>query len=117
MAMTGQIPTSALKMQSAVTTGNGGTLMLRSNSETLNLWLQSAGTTSGGTLSIEEAYWPDDTVAYAGTWSVIATVSASTFTGGAGVMVHYPGNFWAVRVRISADITGGGTVTVYGWGS
>lgn len=110
-------PTSPMLMQSAATSGNGGTLNLDGLAEQLTIFMLSTGTTSGGTISIEEAFWLPDTPVYAGTWSVITTVNASTFTGGASVVIHAPGSFWKVRARISSNITGGGTVTVYGWGS
>jgi len=117
MSITQPIPFAPFKMQDAATAGNGQTLILSGQQEQLNLWLQSSGTTSGGTISIEEAFFPPETPGFSGTWSVITTVSASTITGGAAVMIHSPANYWAVRARISSNITGGGTITVYGWGS
>ena len=117
MANTQPMPTAPMILQNAQTTGNGGVLMLNGNVEQLNIFLFSSGTTSGGAVSIEEAYWDPNQPMYAGTWSVIAAVNASTFTGGASVMLHYPGGFWAVRVRISSNITGGGSISAVGWGS
>lgn len=69
------------------------------------------GTTSGGTLKIEEA----SRSGYSGTASQIGSdVSASSFTGLAQLAVHVNSNAFAfVRVRISSDITGGGTVLVF----
>ncbi len=81
----------------------------------LTFYLTSVGTTSGGTVSLEEADW-DSThggTPYTGTWSVIATVAASTFTGGTQVAYHAsPSSFGFIRARISSTITGGGTVSV-----
>lgn len=98
-------------------TSGSGIIWLAGNCNQLNVNLQSAGTTSGGVITIEEAYYPNPDTAYTGTWSVITTVNASAFTGGASVTVHIVGSFWAVRVRVSSAITGGGTVTADAWGS
>lgn len=82
--------------------------------ESAAFYFKSTGTTSGGTLKIEEAdYDPADGV-YSGTWSQVGSdVSASSFTGGAQSAVHLTvGAFAFLRVRVSADITGGGSVSV-----
>lgn len=78
-----------------------------------SFYLASIGTTSGGTILIEEADWnPDKQAPYSGTWSVIATISASAFTGGAQSATHIGDTAYAfVRVRISSAITGGGSIT------
>jgi len=70
----------------------------------------SEGTTSGGTLVIEES----DQNPYTGTWSQIgSTINASAFTGGAKQVYHIRmGAGGWFRVRIATTITGGGTVTV-----
>lgn len=69
----------------------------------------SEGTTSGGTIILEESDLPS----YTGTWSQLHSQAASGFTGGAKLMVHVRlGVGGWVRARISASITGGGTVTV-----
>jgi hypothetical protein len=71
---------------------------------------ESVGTTSGGTLLIEEASRPY----YTGTWSQITSISASSFTGTAQQCYHIsPNAYGSVRVRISSAITGGGTVLVF----
>ena len=72
---------------------------------------ESVNTTSGGTLLIEEATRKD----YSGTWSQVASVSASAFTGGAQQTYHISPSAYAgwLRVRISSDITGGGKVLVW----
>lgn len=71
---------------------------------------ESVGTTSGGTLLIEEASRRD----YSGTWSQIASQAASGFTGTVQLATHIsPNKFSWLRVRISSAITGGGTVLVF----
>ena len=78
------------------------------------VYLTSIGTTSGGTVTIEEADWDGmGGVPYGGTWSIVGTATnASAFTGGAMLAVRLPVGIYAwLRVRISGAITGGGTVT------
>lgn len=69
----------------------------------------SIGTTSGGTVLIEESDLPS----YTGTWSQIASQAASGFTGGAKLCTHVQlgAGLW-VRVRVSSAITGGGSIIV-----
>lgn len=97
---------------SAVTTGTGVSANLGGRQGAV-VYLTSAGTTSGGVVTIEEADWdPVSASAYAGTWSSITTVNASAFTGGVQSAYHLPGLAYAnVRARISSNITGGGTVS------
>ena len=77
------------------------------------VYLRSIGTTTGGTILIEEADWlPSETV-YSGTWSQIASIAASSFTGGAQTGQHVSNAAYGFfRVRISSAITGGGSVLV-----
>lgn len=78
----------------------------------LSVYLRSIGTTSGGTILIEEADFASGERMYTGTWGVIATISAATFTGGAQLPVHISDcSYGDVRVRIGSDITGGGSIT------
>ncbi len=92
-----------------VTTGTSKPINAKEYDE-LVFTFESVGTTSGGTLLIEEASRPN----YSGTWSQIASVSASAFTGTVQQAYHIAPNKYAfVRVRISSDITGGGTVLVF----
>lgn len=95
-----------------VTTGSSQAIDV-SQCEALVLRLFSTGTTSGGTIIFEEADWDNlATAPYAGTWSQIASIAASSFTGTASTMYHVsPNAFSYVRIRISSDITGGGTIT------
>jgi hypothetical protein len=82
--------------------------------ELLVFYLTSIGTTSGGTVLVEEADWdPNTDKPYGGTWSQVTSIAASTFTGTATIAYHLgPNAYGAVRVRISSAITGGGTITV-----
>jgi hypothetical protein len=83
--------------------------------DSLAFYFKSNGTTTGGTLVIEEAdYDPAVDPTYAGTWSQIgATINANDFTGTKQLAVHIsPNAYSTVRVRIATDVTGGGTVTV-----
>lgn len=81
--------------------------------QTVAIVLISNGTTSGGNISIEEAFWTDKQMPYSGTWSVIRSVAASTLTGGAQLIVHVvgPNSLFPIRVRISDAITGGGGIS------
>lgn len=77
----------------------------------VTIYLRSVGTTSGGTVLIEEADWGPWEAPYSGTWSQVASIAASTFTGGAQTAYHITDSAYGfVRVRISATITGGGTI-------
>lgn len=82
--------------------------------ELLAFYLTSIGTTSGGTVLLEEADWDEgQEKPYAGTWSQITSIAASTFTGTVTLAYHVgPNCYGAVRARISSAITGGGTITV-----
>ncbi len=109
------------RLLTAATTGNGSIFDPAGKIARCTVVLQSTGTTSGGTVSIEECFYPDigtmPGVEYAGTWSVIQAVSASTFTGGAQVVVHVQGSVNKLRARISSTITGGGTVDAWVYGN
>ena len=115
------IPGKPKRLLTAATTGNGAIFVPDGAIARATIVLQSTGTTSGGAVSIEECYFDNigtvDGIEYAGTWSVIQSVSASTFTGGAQVVVHVLGSVWALRCRISSTITGGGTVDAWVYGN
>lgn len=107
-ATTAVVPTYAI---TGVTTGTSIPLD-RINHGIISIYLRSIGTTSGGTILIEEADWGPNEGPYAGTWSQIASISASSFTGGAQLATHISDSAYGwVRVRISSSITGGGTIT------
>lgn len=77
----------------------------------VSVYLRSVGTTSGGTILIEEADWGSQEQPYSGTWSQIASISASALTGGAQLAEHIGDSAYRyLRVRISSPITGGGTI-------
>ena len=96
-----------------------GVLYLRGECHNVTVVLQGTGTTSSGVIEIEEAYYNADEgePQYSGTWSTLQTVNASALTGGVQLVVHFEGSFWAVRVRISTVIGGGGTITAVAWGN
>lgn len=103
------------------TTGTGGILYLAGNCERLTVVCQGNGTVTTGTIVIEEAYYNGPPLggepAPSGTWSAIQSITGSTLTTGAQTVVHSVGSYWAVRARISAQITGGGSVSVWAWGN
>ena len=111
------IPADAVLVLDTVTTGSG-ILMIKGQCARLTVVLESTGTTSGGAVTIEEAYYDPNDDPYAGTWSAIGTaINASAFTGGAQLVTHALGSFWAVRIRVSSNITGGGTIKCWAWGN
>lgn len=85
-------------------------VQVEDGSQDIAVTFTSAGTTSGGTLKIEESDQPT----YTGTWSQIgATINASAFSGTAKQVYHIRvGAGGWFRVAIATTITGGGTVTV-----
>lgn len=93
-----------------VTTGTSIPINVQTGYDELAFYFESVGTTSGGTLLIEEASRAN----YSGTWSQVASIAASSFTGGAQVAYHISPNAYAfTRLRISSAITGGGTVLAF----
>lgn len=83
----------------------------RSNYLYNTVTLRGVGTIGGGTVLIEEADWMPTEVPYTGTWSVLSTVAATTLTGGAELLTHLAASAYGfIRVRVSAPITGGGSV-------
>lgn len=80
----------------------------------ITIFYTSVGTTSGGTVILEEAdYDPQTEKTYGGTWSQIESRAASTFTGGVTLANHLPiSSYHWIRARISSTITGGGTISV-----
>lgn len=77
----------------------------------VTLYLRSVGTTTGGTIVLEEADWGPLEAPYSGTWSQIGSYTANSFTGGVQSANHISNSAYRwLRVRISATITGGGTI-------
>lgn len=91
-------------LQSAATSGNGSAGSIEDRG---TVYVKGAGTISGGAVVVEEA----DSEDYSGTWSTIATITASALTGGAAQAVHLDGTYRAIRARVSSSITGGGSIT------
>ena len=79
----------------------------------ITVYLRSVGTTSGGTVIIEEADWGPLESIYSGTWTQLLSQAANGFTGGAQLAYHVPPDveMGYIRVRISSTITGGGAIT------
>jgi hypothetical protein len=76
-------------------------------------YFRGIGTTSGGTILVEEADWGPQEQPYTGTWSLVTTVAASSITGNQQFAYHPPNACYGwIRVRISSAITGGGSVYV-----
>jgi hypothetical protein len=107
--MAGQNQIFETTMQSAAASGSG-TAVYCGSAEHIAIFIEWSAGGSGGVLSIEEAR----TSSYAGTWSVLATI---TQAGASQTdVVHMTGAFKAVRARLSTGVTGG-TVTVVCQGS
>lgn len=108
-----------LEVFTIATTGTSRTLFCDGRCGYLTAVIQGNGTTSGGVIVLEEAYYtPDDGAPYSGTWSNIGTFTAGTdFTSNTQTIYHSPApsSFWAVRMRTTSDITGGGSVTCTLW--
>ena len=103
------------KSQDAATTGTGLAVDCYGR-VAVSVYMVGAGTTSGGTIIIEEA--PEATIG--GTWSQLASLNASDVNSNkiqATGLPLTPGAYGYVRARISSDITGGGTITIYIIGS
>ena len=102
----------ALHAITGVTTGTSKPVLILGGPQNLTFALTSVGTTSGGTILIEESDEPMDAAGNY-TWSQVQSIAASSFTGAAKVLVHVAiGAGIYVRVRISSAITGGGTIYV-----
>jgi PKD repeat protein len=100
-------PTSKV-IQTAASTGNGSVYSSAGRYEHLTIVIDFSAGGSGGVLSIEEAA----TSAYAGTWSVVTTVTQTAAS--AQTAVHVDGVFTNLRARFTSNISGGtATVTVY----
>jgi len=78
----------------------------------LVFYFTSVGDTTTGNLLIEEADWdPDVDTIYSGTWSQVATIATTSFTGGAQIAYHISPNEYAfLRVRVNTAVSSGGTI-------
>jgi len=107
-------PVVVLNEQSADETS--GIVLFGGLTQNTTIIIEGAGTTSSGVITIEEAYYPAPGP-YTGTWSLVTTVNASDVTGGAQKAIHVVNwSFWALRIRISTVIGGGGTISATVWG-
>ena len=85
----------------------------RSDDGILSFYIRGIGTISTGTLIIEEADYSQTEQDYTGTWSQIASITLSGVTGNAQTAYHITDSSYGyVRVRLSAAVTGGGSVYV-----
>lgn len=110
--MLGSISSTGVK--TGVTTGTGSPVAAMGHPQIVIVF-ESIGTTSGGTVVIEEASWSQqlNETTYAGTWSLVTSVDASEFTGTAQKAVHLsPTTHQFLRARITSNITGGGTILI-----
>lgn len=100
------------KVFDTLTAGTGPPINMQGRDEVV-FFIQGNGTTSGGTMKIEEAMFDPADGVYSGTWSQIGPdIAASALSGQSAY--HIASNALAfVRIRISSAITGGGTVTIW----
>lgn len=105
---TGGNPTFLLDRVTANTTTSAPFQNLGSHKDVC-ITFTSEGTTSGGTIIIEESDLPS----YTGTWSQLLSQACSGFTGGAKLCAHIQlgAGLWT-RARVSSAVTGGGSATV-----
>jgi hypothetical protein len=94
------------------TTGTGTAVQVPADVSNLRIDVIGNGTITAGTLVLEEAWSPK----YGGTWSALSgpsgAIDLTALTGGKTQTWHFLGNFATVRGRLSANVTGGGSVTV-----
>lgn len=124
-------PGSPQQLQNAVTaaTTQGGILYLAGRNERVTVVCRGstvAGAIASGNLVIEEAFYfkpgtggteERNEPPWAGPWSLIQTINAVDLTLGATQVVHITGSIWALRVRVSVVVAGGGSVDVWAWGN
>jgi hypothetical protein len=89
----------------ALTTGTGVGVTVPITSKNLRVHVRGVGVIASGTVVIEEAQDPS----YTGTWSTIYTATPATDSC---QVIHLLATVSAIRARLTANIVGGGTVTV-----
>lgn len=99
---------AVVPLLSAVTTGTGLGVAIPNVSKEVRLHVRGSGVVSGGTIVIEEALDPE----FAGTWSLLSTITAASFTGGVEQVIHIISNIGSIRARVTANVTGGGTMSI-----
>lgn len=95
----------SITLLSAVTTGTSSAIPFQ-QFRTLGGSVVASGTVSGGAVIFESAPTKD----YAGTWSEVFSItpaSDANVTDAAAVAANF------VRARVTSNITGGATITVY----
>ena len=108
--MTPPIAPLRIPIFAAGTTGTSDAIDV-SNYSNFAVYLTSVGTTSGGTIAIEEADYAPGATPYSGTWSRIVTINASDVSGTGQLAYHTLYRCIAnLRIRIATTITGGGTI-------
>lgn len=95
------------------TTGTSSAVAFPINDDNPTVEVVGQGTIGAGTLILEEN---GSDPAYAGTWSQITSIACTTLTGGASQVFHILGSVKFFRARFSANVTGGGGVSVNVWG-
>jgi len=103
-------PTDSASISLSGATTGTGSVKAFNDCRQVNWMVRGEGTIDGGTVVIESAHAQD----YAGTWNQLDEIDATTLTGGALSGNTYPmppGGF--LRGRISSNITGGGSISVY----
>ena len=83
----------------------------------ITIYYESIGTTSGGTIILEEACYsaqPLHNGPFGGTWSQIESRAVSSFSASVQLANHLTPSAYAwLRVRISSAVTGGGSIRVW----
>ena len=73
-------------------------------------YVVGAGTVTGGVVKIETAH----TIDYSGTWAEIDSVDfSSPALTNAAYWATGPGHMLFMRARVSSNVTGGGTISVF----
>ncbi|HMF95090.1 MAG TPA: hypothetical protein VKE96_12380 [Vicinamibacterales bacterium] len=94
-----------------VTTGTGNWVAIACGASLLTITTTGAGTITAGTLLIEETDALDD--GSAATPAQLSTLDLTTITAGKKNVAHATaGAYGFIRARLSAAVTGGGTVVV-----
>ena len=105
----GSADTPLIILLDRVTAGTSAPWQVLDGPKDVVITFTSEGATTGGTFLIEES----DAPSFPGLWSQIHSQAATDFTGGAKRCVHVRlGAAGWIRVRASAAVTGGGTVSV-----
>ncbi len=103
---------------SAATTGTSLIVPCHAHVSNLTVMIIGTGTITAGGLRIEECY-SDPDGSFGGTWSdlVGSEVDLTQISAGKQIGYHFGGTFWDVRVRVSTNVTGGGSITVVIFGA